>query len=171
MARRISTEALPAPHVRHLTRAERALAASVFGPALDAAPVTVRRERWWLLHPCRVIMAPDGHLWCHPGGGTWRACFATDPDPWVRAHFVHELVHVWQHQTGRLRWWRYPPGARYRYRLVPGRRFGAYGLEQQAEMVRHAFLLRAGVRLANAAPYAALARLIPFWPRHRDHPG
>lgn len=157
--------------VRQLTGPERALARAVFGPELDPDPVTVRCEAWWILHPRRVIMAPDGHVWCHPRGPMWRACFATDPDPWVRAHFVHELVHVWQHQAGRLRWWRYPPGARYRFTVVPGRPFDAYGIEQQAEIVRHAFLLRAGVQLANTAGYDRLAQLIPFWPRHRDHPG
>ena len=31
---------------RALTQAERALARSIFGDALDCAPVTVRRRRW-----------------------------------------------------------------------------------------------------------------------------
>lgn len=157
--------------MRQLSEAERQLAASVFGDALDVAPVTVRLESWWIFHPRRVVMAPDGHVWCHPRGGTWRDCFASDPDPWVRAHFVHELVHVWQCQQAGPLWTRYPPGARYGYRLVPGRPFMAYGLEQQAEMVRHAFLLREGFALAKAPPYDQLARLIPFWPRDAGPPG
>ena len=40
------------------------------------------------------------------------------------------------------------PFCRYAYDLVPGRAFDRYGLEQQAELVRHAFLAQRGVKLA-----------------------
>jgi hypothetical protein len=49
------------------------------------------------------------------------------------------------------------PFCRYSYDLVPGRSFDRYGLEQQAEIVRHAFLARHGVQLA-AVPEPALLR-------------
>ena len=73
---------------------------------------------------------------------------------------IHELTHVWQTQTrGRfyLPLMRHP-FCRYAYDLVPGRAFDLYGLEQQAEIVRHAFLASRGVRLL-AAPDSTL---LPF---------
>ena len=45
---------------------------------------------------------------------------------------------------------------RYAYAFVPGRPFDRYGLEQQAEIVRHAFLQGRGVRLAGMADPAIL---------------
>jgi hypothetical protein len=50
------------------------------------------------------------------------------------------------------------PFCRYSYRLEEGRRFDRYGLEQQAEIVRHAFLADRGLKLAAAPPRS----LLPF---------
>ena len=57
------------------------------------------------------------------------------------------MTHVWQTQTrGRfyLPLMRHP-FCRYAYELVPDKPFDRYGLEQQAEIVRHAFLAARGV--------------------------
>lgn len=133
---------------RPLTAGEVALAAQVFGTALDPAPVTVRRAKYWLFHPWWVTMAPDGHIWCHPNGFTWRPDFAAEP-PGMRAHFIHELTHVWQVQQGGSLVTRRPPFARYGYRLTPGKPFTAYGIEQQASIVADAFLLSQGRTIAG----------------------
>ncbi|HEU5482916.1 MAG TPA: vgr related protein, partial [Sphingomicrobium sp.] len=77
----------------------------------------------------------------------------------LQGFFIHELTHVWQSQTrGRyyLPLMRHPL-CRYRYELVPGRPFGRYGLEQQAEIARHIFLAERGVKVA-APPRS----LLPF---------
>ena len=37
-----------------------------------------------------------------------------------------------------------------------------YGIEQQAEIVRHAFLLRAGVAVAGAPDLATYETILPF---------
>ncbi len=75
--------------------------------------------------------------------------------------FIHEMTHVWQAQ--RKGWWYLPLfrsfSRRYDYSLKPGWSLGQYGIEQQAEIVRHAFLLRNGgdvPGIANAEVYAAL---------------
>jgi len=89
----------------------------------------------------------------------WRDDFAAEPLH-LRALLVHELVHVWQHQSGICLPLRRPPFARYRYRLKPGKRFTSYGLEQQARIVEHAYLLaEGGSAPATAACYAAV---LPF---------
>jgi hypothetical protein len=53
------------------------------------------------------------------------------------------------------------PWARYDYRLKPGWPLERYGVEQQAEIIRHAFLLGKGAKIAGADA-AALKRLVYF---------
>lgn len=145
--------------VRGLSAAEVALCGSVFGAVLDPAAVTVRRRAWFWFQPRHITMAPDGHIWCHPGGDVWRACFADDSLA-TQAFFIHEMTHVWQHQSGLNLVFRRLPFARYRYELKAGKPFHRYGIEQQACIVADAFLARAGV--LRQAPLAAYAAVLPF---------
>jgi hypothetical protein len=148
---------------RPLTGGEVALARSVFGDAIDYQRVRIVRGRWWPLQPRNTAMAPDGNIYFHLEGPHWSPDFA--PEPLHRQGlFIHEMTHVWQAQKGGR--WYLPlirhPFCRYRYRLVPGRSFRRYGIEQQAEIVRHIFLLRRGGPAPGAPPLAALEALIPF---------
>ena len=148
---------------RPLTPGEIALARSVFGDSIDYARVRMVRRKWWWLQPRGTVMAPTGHIHFHPDSGLWSDDFASEPLH-RQGLFIHELTHVWQSQTrGRfyLPLMRHP-FCRYRYQLVPGRRFDRYGLEQQAEIVRHAFLRRRGFMLASAPELAQLEPLLPF---------
>ena len=54
------------------------------------------------------------------------------------------------------------PWARYDYSLRPGWPLERYGIEQQAEIVKHAFWLRNGVRLAGAPDVSAYDLLVRF---------
>jgi hypothetical protein len=54
------------------------------------------------------------------------------------------------------------PFCRYAYRITPGKRFHRYGIEQQAEIVRHAFLLRNGIALSGKPPLEVYEALLPF---------
>ena len=104
-------------------------------------------------------MAPTGSIHFHPDDPRWSDDFSRSPLD-QQGLLIHELCHVWQtQQRGRfyLPLMRHP-FCRYSYNIVPGQRFDRYGLEQQAEIVRHAFLDRHGVRLA-AAPDPSL---LPF---------
>jgi len=152
----------PATKIRATTPGERALIASVFGDTLDPAGVTFRHAKWWFLQPRRVVMAPDGHIWFHPKNSAWREDFSDAPLP-MRAFVVHELVHVWQRQRGVNLLLRRHPFSTYRYLpLTPGKPFGAYGIEQQAEIVRHAYLLREGASVPGAPSLDAYAAILPF---------
>lgn len=149
------------------TQGELKIIDSVFGPTVDPSRLTFRRGKWWFLQPAWIVMAPDGHVWFHPNNSAWRDDFSTAHLP-LQAFIVHELVHVWQHQRGinlvRTR----KPFTPYRYLpLKPGKPFAVYGIEQQAEIVRHAYLLREGGRVPNAPPLQAYAEIIPFgrWER------
>ena len=113
----------------------------MFGDAIDYARVRVHRRKWWPFQPRDVTMAPDGDLWFHPLAPHYRDCFASASRA-TRAHFIHEMTHVWQAQT-RGRWYlplMRHPFCRYRYVLQDGKPFDRYGLEQQAEIVKDAFL-------------------------------
>lgn len=152
-------------HSRPLTSSERALAATIFGDAIDYAKVRVHRRKWWLFQPRNVTMAPDGHLWFHPEAPHYRACFASASLA-AQAHFIHEMTHVWQAQTaGR---WYLPlmrhPFCRYRYVLEKGKPLSRYGIEQQAQIVMHAFLVRNGQPNPRLPSLDGLAALLPFSP-------
>ena len=103
-------------------------------------------------------MAPDGDIWCHPRGSAWREDYAAASMA-MQELFVHEMTHVWQAQRGGR--WYLPlirhPFCRYGFRLKPGKPFARYGVEQQAEIVAHAF--RA---MLAGAPCAVLEGLLPF---------
>jgi hypothetical protein len=71
------------------------------------------------------------------------------------------MTHVWQAQQ-RGWWYVIVFGAvqrRYSYRLESGKRLADYGIEQQAEIVRHAFMARKGWWQPNAGTGAYQALL------------
>jgi hypothetical protein len=133
---------------RPLTPGEGDLAQRVFGPALQRGPIRLVPGGFGrfavTLGPC--IFLPS-HL--------IQADYAL-ADVGAQALLVHELVHVWQFQTQPLRtvasWAKavasggYGPGLpAYCYGLPVGE-FRRLGLERQASVVEHLFLLRHGWR-------------------------
>jgi hypothetical protein len=148
---------------RSLTRGERDLAASIYRDAIAFDEVRICRRKWFPLQPRETMMAPCGHIHVHPLGSLWSDDYSRERLG-LQALLMHELCHVWQAQRrGRfyLPLMRHP-FCRYRYRLEPGRAFDRYGLEQQAEIVRHVFLLGRGGRVAGAPPLEELEPLLPF---------
>lgn len=144
---------------RPLTEGEIALARSMFGDSIDYARVRIVRGKWWPFQPRGIVMAPTGNIHFHPADQRCSEDFSKATLE-LQGLLIHELTHVWQSQTrGRfyLPLMRHP-FCRYSYDLVPGRGFDLYGLEQQAEIVRHAFLAKRGVRL-SAVPDPAI---LPF---------
>ena len=147
---------------RPLTPGEVALVREVFGSAVNPAKVLIRRRKWFAFHPRTVTMAPTGHLHFHPGGANYCDDFSL-ASPSLQGHFIHEMTHVWQSQT---RGWWYVPllGAvqrKYAYKLKPGKKLTSYGIEQQAEIVAHAFMLRRGLHVAGRADLAGLLAALP----------
>jgi len=146
---------------RPLTEGEVALAASMFGDAIDYAPVRIHHRTWTFFQPRNVVMAPRGNIHFHPHGTLYRDDFAVEPID-LQALFVHEMTHVWQHQCGLFLPLRRHPFCRYGYALVPGRPFARYGIEQQAEIVAHAFLLRRGRAVPGKPERADYEAVLPF---------
>jgi hypothetical protein len=126
---------------RSLTPGEVELARSVFRDAIDYSKVRLIRGKWWPFHPRNAAMAPMGNIWFHPDGGGWSEDFAKEPLR-RQSFFIHEMTHVWQAQKGGrfyLPLMRHP-FCRYPYQLKAGKGFARYGIEQQAEIVKHRFL-------------------------------
>ncbi len=145
--------------IRALTPGEIELARSIFGDAIDYAKVRMIKGKWWPFQPRNAAMAPMGSIYFHPENGGWSDDFSTEPLS-RQGYFIHEMTHVWQTQaSGRfyLLLMRHP-FCRYAYALKPGKPFDDYGIEQQAEIVRHCFLADRGVQLAVAPP----KELLPF---------
>ncbi|MEO9490406.1 MAG: hypothetical protein ABJ195_09865 [Marinomonas sp.] len=148
---------------RLLTPGEIALAKTMFGTAIDYAAVKIRRRKWFPFQPKHITMAPRGHMHFHPKGDGYCEDFATE-SIYRQAHFIHEMTHIWQTQT-RGSWYlvlNRMPWARYDYALKPAWALSKYGIEQQAEIVKHAFLLRNGVPVTGVSDVSVYDRLVNF---------
>lgn len=148
---------------RPLRAGEVALARTMFGDAIDYSRVTIRRRKWFPFQPRNVAMAPRGHVHFHPAASAYCDDFSLLP-PRQQGLFIHEMTHVWQTQT-KGEWYlvlHRHPWCRYDYALKPGWRLERYGIEQQAEIVRHAFLLRRGAGVPGAPPAATYEMILPF---------
>ena len=146
---------------RALTQAEVTLAKSVFGDAIAYDRVTINERKWWWFQPRRVTMAPNGHLWFHPKSGLYCDDFCGQ-DLSSQGLFIHEMVHVWQHQQGIFLPLARHPFCRYDYVLKPGWPLKRYGIEQQAEIVRHYFMLKQGVSIVGMPGIDAYESMLPF---------
>ncbi len=135
----------------------------IFGTAIDCGAVRIKRKRWHPLQPAGITMAPCGHLHFPPGSPVYCDDFAA-ANLDRQGLFIHEMTHVWQtqkHGKFYLPLHRHP-FCSYEYSLKQGWPLTRYGIEQQAEIVRHAFLLRKGVRLPGISNLAAYDKLVAF---------
>jgi hypothetical protein len=146
---------------RGLTGEERALAASVFGAAINYERVRISNRKWAFFQPRLVVMAPRGAIHFHPENHRYcdDFCGAGLEDQGL---FIHEMTHVWQHQVGINLILKRHIFCRYSYSLKPGWPLARYGIEQQAEIVRHAFLLSRGMAVPGAPSLEAYRAILPF---------
>ena len=141
------------------------LVRSVFGSAIDLDDVSIKRRKWFPLQPRRVAMTPCGHIHFHPSAEAYCDDFAR-ADINAQGLFIHEMTHVWQTQQ-KGEWYLVlmrHPFCRYDYTIRPGWRLEQYGLEQQAEIIRHAFQLRQGATVRGAFPREVYESILPFRP-------
>jgi hypothetical protein len=127
---------------RGLTAGEIAMASLLFGGAIDYACVRVHDRRYLpLVQPKNCAMTPNGSIYFH------HSCFLPDfseGSPTVIHWFMHEMVHVWQHQLG------YPVRLRgairirlsYDYELREGALLSDYNMEAQGDLLADYFALK-----------------------------
>ena len=152
---------------RPLTPGEIDLARSIFGDAIDYAPVRIVLGKWAFFQPKDVVMSPRGRIHFHPQGTAYRDDFS-HATLGEQGLYIHEMTHIWQSQTGIFLPLQRVPWARYDYEVKPGWRLQQYGLEQQAEIVRHTYLHEHNGYIPDAPP---LDQLLPILPFHPPHPG
>ncbi|WP_343346563.1 vgr related protein [Sphingomicrobium sp. XHP0239] len=147
---------------RPLTPGEIELARTMFGDTIDYDRVELVRGKWIFFQPRGVVMAPTGNIHFHPDSDRWSDDFSRDKLT-SQGLFIHEMTHVWQ--TQRAGRWYLPlirhPFCRYGYELKEGRSFLQYGIEQQAEIVKHRFYANRGIKVAQIPP----SELLPFLDR------
>ncbi len=125
----------------------------------------MKRRKWFPFQPANIAMAPLGHIHFHPEGALYCEDFSRARLS-LQGLFIHEMTHVWQVQTRGALYvlLRRHPFSRYEYTLEPGKPLTRYGVEQQAEIVRHWFLLSQGASPSGAAALAELDALMPISP-------
>jgi hypothetical protein len=117
------------------------MASLLFRNAVDYARVRIHPRRYMPFQPRSCAMTPNGKMYFH------RSCCLVDfskGDPVARHWFMHEMVHVWQHQLD------YPVrlrgavriGLRYDYELAQGRTLHDYNMEAQGDLLADYFVLR-----------------------------
>ena len=126
---------------RLLTAGEIAMASLLFRDAVDYARVRIHGRRYMPFQPKNCCMTPNGSMYFH------QSCFLDD---YSRANltgqhwFMHEMVHVWQHQLG------YPVrlrgavrlGLPYHYELYEGATLADYNMEAQGDLLADYFVLK-----------------------------
>jgi hypothetical protein len=126
---------------RALTEGEVAMASALFGAAIDYARVRIHDRRYMPFQPKNCAMTPNGRLYFH------HSCFLDDyaaGDVHAQHWFMHEMVHVWQHQLG------YPVrlrgavrlGLSYEYRLRAGATLADFNMEAQGDLLADYFVLK-----------------------------
>lgn len=136
---------------RHLTTGEIALAKTVFGDSIDYSAVRLHNRR---LLPLGIqekhqAMAYRSHT-SFPRSA-YSDDFSKETDAKKQSVFIHELVHVWQHQNRVLSTpkeavketlkHKFNYQQSYHYTLSKNRDLTSYGFEQQAAIVQDYFLL------------------------------
>ncbi|XYJ11690.1 Rhs element Vgr protein [Telluria sp. B2] len=118
------------------------MASLLFRDAIDYTRVRVFNRRYLgFLQPKNCAMTPNGSIYFH------HSCFLQDYSEanLVGRHwFMHEMVHVWQHQLG------YPVrlrgavrlGLPYDYKLFEGATLADYNMEAQGDLLADYFVLK-----------------------------
>jgi len=136
---------------RRLTAGEIALAKTVFGDSInyDAVRLHNRRLLPFGIQEKHQAMAYRSHT-SFPRSA-YSSDFSKETDPVKQSVFIHELVHVWQHQNRVLSTpkeamretlkHKFNYQKSYHYTLSRQRDLTTYGFEQQAAIVQDYFLL------------------------------
>ena len=117
------------------------MASLLFRDAIDYARVRIHARRYLPFQPKNCCMTPNGSMYFH------RSCFLPDytrGDPAVVHWFIHEMVHIWQHQLG------YPVrlrgairiGLPYVYKLEADATLADFNMEAQGDVLADYFALK-----------------------------
>jgi copper(I)-binding protein len=148
---------------RRLTDGEVALARSVFGTAIDYAKVTIRRRKFFPFQSRAITMAPARALaFSSARAGLLRRLRAAPARSRKALHPRDDPCLADAVPRGMVPDPPPSPFCRYDYSLKPGWSLERYGIEQQAQIVKHAFWLRNRVQIAGVSDPLAYELLVRF---------
>ncbi|WP_229509447.1 Rhs element Vgr protein [Massilia sp. CCM 8734] len=126
-----------------MTPGEIKMASRLFGESIDYARVEVHARRYlpFGLQPKNCAMTPNGTIYFHHS-----RClpdFSAGSEH-ARHWFMHEMVHVWQHQLGYPVWWRggVRIGLSYVYELAAHKTLADFNMEAQGDLLADYFVLK-----------------------------
>ncbi|VXB18070.1 Rhs element Vgr protein [Pseudomonas sp. 8AS] len=140
---------------RPLTSGEIAMARSIFKDAIDYTKVKVHRDEYlpFGLQPNNTAMTPNGELYFNPA--YFQEDFSSAKQDEYKHWFMHEMVHVWQHQLGywvKLHGMLLHPGSLwgllgdpYHYTLDATKKLHDYNMEQQGDIIADHYALSNGL--------------------------
>jgi len=136
----------PKGKFRNLTAGETGLIRMIFGDSISTSRVKIYHREWRVLlgmQKNNTVMTPNGNMY-YPTG-LFKEDFSTDVIHIEDLHlFIHEMVHVWQHQRGfsviRKGMVSFDR-SRYSYKLDEDKKLSNYEMEAQAELIADYFLL------------------------------
>lgn len=151
------------PDGRSLTPGEVAMLRDVFGPRISYASVRVHPHPWFWPLPRDRSMSPNGSMYLSPRIYAPDLSAPTVP-LYAKGVFVHEATHLYQwYVLGWPLWIAAPFDREYDYKLIAGKPFDKYGIEQMGMIAEHYYVLKHGGRPSDlpdkaytAASYAAL---------------
>ena len=131
-----SRESGTTPRVsRKLTAAEVDLAKSIFGSEIDYSQTGVTYGKWAFFQPSGREMTPQGIIFT--GGPEVSDYTSYQPDT-----FIHEMAHVWQYQKGiNVVAQGLYRNYNYSFSKLGTMPFSRYGVEQQASIIEHYYML------------------------------
>ncbi|WP_034912045.1 hypothetical protein [Erwinia sp. 9145] len=127
---------------RPLTAGEKLLAMKIFGDAIHYQSVKIHNGSYlpFNMQSQDVAMTPNGEIYFREPH--YMDDFSTSESRYIH-WFIHEMVHVLQHQLGmnvRTRG-AFSWAVNYKYTLPPDKILSEYGMEQQASIIADYFYL------------------------------
>lgn len=147
---------------RDLTAGEIALLKSVFASTITYASVKIHNYKAYFFQPDDTAMTPNGEIYFPEN--RYKADFSASTRS-DRAWFVHEGAHLYQFYS--LKWNVKARGIvdrNYDYKLVAGKRFPEYGLEEQGDIAQDYYTLREGGTISRPYNLSDYATILPFPP-------
>ncbi len=142
---------------RRLTQGEIALAKTMFRDSIDYDTVRIHDKKYVFFQPNNSGMTPNGEIYIS-GKSTYKDDYSTASEH-MKAFFLHEMTHVWQYQNKLLDpvaeamkeniKHNFNYAAAYPYEIDVKKDLTDYGMEQQASIVEHYYLIKQGLRSAG----------------------
>ena len=141
---------------RNLTQGEIALVRKIFKNSINYKNVKVHNEKYAFFQPSRSGMTPNGEIYI---ADIYKQDYSA-ANNYLKAFFIHEMVHVWQYQLkilnpvtaaiGESIKHLFDYSKAYEYELVEGQDILDYNIEQQAAIIEDYYR----INFANIKPYA-----------------